>query len=95
MDIVGLAIRLGQDVEQALVRAVDGIRGGLYPANAPEDQTWTSFVACAYCDPDGLGAKDRRIQWQRKKVAPELRRYLDLVEPGASGDDACDPRGGS
>jgi hypothetical protein len=79
----------------ALRVAVDGISGGLYPANAPEDQPWTSFVACPYCDPDGLGAKDRRIQWQRKKGAPELRRYLGLVEPGEAPDDGHGDEAGS
>jgi hypothetical protein len=43
-------------------------------------------VVCAYCDPDGLGAKDRRLQWARKQGAPELRSYLGLVDPDADAD---------
>ncbi len=68
---------------QVLTTVVDGIAGGLFPANVPEDQPWASFVSCPYCDPDGLGGKDRRVQWQRKKFAPELTAYLALTEPDA------------
>ncbi len=66
---------------EVLAIIADGIAGGVFPANVPEDRPWSSFVACPYCDPDGLGAKERRVQWQRKKTAPELREYLALTEP--------------
>jgi hypothetical protein len=66
---------------EVLAIVTDGIAGGLFPANVPEDRPWSSFAACPYCDPDGLGAKERRVQWQRKKSAPALRHYLGLTEP--------------
>jgi hypothetical protein len=67
-----------------LATIADGIAGGLFPANPPED-AYGGWVACAYCDPDGLGAKDRRAAWARKKLDPLLRPYVDLAEP-ADGD---------
>ncbi len=59
----------------------DGIGGGLFPARAPEDRAWSPYPACPYCDPDGLGAKERRAQWVRKRSDPVLQAYVTLVEP--------------
>ena len=70
-----------QRYAQVLDTVTDGITRGIFPANVPEDRPWSPFAACPYCDPDGLGAKERRVQWQRKKVAPELAPYLELIEP--------------
>ncbi len=72
-----------QRYAEVLSAVVEGIAGGVFPANVPEDRPWSSFPACPYCDPDGLGAKERRVQWQRKKTAPEVAPYLDLIEPDA------------
>ena len=80
----GLTPAVEERYAEVLATIVDGIAGGLFPANAPEDQPWSSFVACAYCDPDGLGAKDRRLQWQRKRDADVLAPYLALVDPEAA-----------
>jgi ATP-dependent helicase/nuclease subunit B len=66
---------------EVLTVIADGIAGGLFPARAPEDAPWLTWIPCPYCDPDGLGAKDRRVQWQRKRSDPALAAYLDLVEP--------------
>jgi RecB family exonuclease len=66
---------------EVLTTITDGIRQGVFPANAPEDRPWSPFVACVYCDPDGLGAKERRVQWEAKKHAPEIAGYLALTEP--------------
>lgn len=71
---------------EVLTVIADGVAGGLFPANAPEDQPWLDWTPCPYCDPDGLGAKDRRIQWQRKKNDPVLASYVALIEPEAPED---------
>jgi ATP-dependent helicase/nuclease subunit B len=76
---------LTPEVEQryrdVVATVVDGIAGGIFPANVPEDRPWNPYVACPYCDPDGLGAKDRRIQWERKKSAPRVAAYVALIDP--------------
>ena len=64
---------------EVLQVVADGIGGGIFPANAPEDRTWSPWPACVYCDPDGLGAKERRVQWNDKKGAPEIAAYLALI----------------
>ena len=69
-----------------LTTVVDGIADGLFPSNAPEDQPWLSWVACAYCDPDGLGAAERRSRWDAKRADPALADYLALVEPESAGE---------
>jgi RecB family exonuclease len=81
--------RIGYDVTprveerfaHVLAVIADGIAAGVFPHRAPEDQPWLDWVACGYCDPDGLGAKRRRDEWARKKHAPELAGYLGLIEP--------------
>lgn len=65
---------------EVLTAVVDGIKHGLFPANAPEDKPFLSWIECAYCDPDGLGAKDRRVQWEQKKDDPALAPYVTLVD---------------
>lgn len=62
----------------------DSVAGGLFPARAPEDQPWLTWIPCEYCDPDGLGAKRRRDEWERKKHDPRLATFLALVEPEAA-----------
>lgn len=87
-------LRIGYELTDAvltryrsvLATVVDGIAQGVYPANAPEDQAWSSYPGCIYCDPDNLGAKERRLQWDRKKHASEIGSYLALTEP-AEGND--------
>ena len=72
-----------QRYAQVLGTVVDGIAGGLFPHYPPEDQPWASWVQCPYCDPDGLGAADRRARWEAKRSDPALAGYLALVEPGS------------
>lgn len=61
---------------------VAGIEGGHFPAR-PAEPGWRPWVECDYCDPDGLGTADRWRLWRRKRLAPELRDYVRLVEPEA------------
>ncbi len=84
--------QIGYDVDERVDRRfaevltviADSVAGGLFPARAPEDQPWLTWIPCEYCDPDGLGAKRRRDEWERKKHDPRLGTFLALVEPEAS-----------
>jgi ATP-dependent helicase/nuclease subunit B len=91
--------QIGYDVDERVDRRfadvlaviADSVAGGLFPARAPEDQPWLTWIPCEYCDPDGLGAKRRRDEWERKKHDPRLATFLALVEPdtvanGGQGD---------
>jgi ATP-dependent helicase/nuclease subunit B len=84
--------QIGYDVDERVDRRfadvlaviADSVAGGLFPARAPEDQPWLTWIPCGYCDPDGLGAKRRRDEWERKKYDTRLGAFLALVEPDAS-----------
>ena len=60
---------------------LDGIAAGLYPSH-PEPPQWRPFVPCRFCEPDGLGTRDRHNDWTRKLADPSLRPYLAVAEPG-------------
>jgi ATP-dependent helicase/nuclease subunit B len=62
----------------------DGIAGGLFPHRPPEDDGWASYIECPYCDPDGLGVKEHRDRWERKRHDPRLAAYVALVDPDAA-----------
>lgn len=72
----------------------DGIAAGLYPPH-PEPPQWRPFVPCRFCDPDGLGTRDRYNDWIRKLTDPDLRPYLAVAEPAllAALDEAADDPG--
>lgn len=78
---VGLDIT--PDVEAGFVAAItviaDGIGGGLFPVRPPDDDGFTGFRPCAYCDPDGLGSDDHRERWSRKRHDPRLAAYVALI----------------
>ena len=59
---------------------VDGIEAGHFPLH-PAEPTWRSWNPCWFCAPDDLGTRQVHRAWERKRLAPELRRYLGLVEP--------------
>jgi ATP-dependent helicase/nuclease subunit B len=65
----------------ALAVIADGIAGGLFPHRPPKDDGWGGFIECPYCDPDGLGDREHRDRWERKRHDPRLAGYLALVEP--------------
>ena len=60
---------------------LDGIAAGLYPSR-PEPPQWRPFVPCRFCEPDGLGTRNRHNDWTRKLTDPDLRPYLAVAEPG-------------
>lgn len=68
---------------EALAVIADGIAAGLFPHRPPKDDGYAGFIECAYCDPDGLGTKEHRARWMRKRFDPRLKTYLRLVEPDA------------
>ena len=69
-------------VGTTLATIVDGIEQGVFPAR-PTANSSDPFVRCRYCDPDGLGATDRRRAWERKRRDPALVGYARLAEPEA------------
>ena len=75
----------------------DGIAAGLFPLH-PEPPQWRPFVPCRFCDPDGLGTRDRYNDWIRKLTDPDLRPYLAVAEPAllaALDEPADDPGNGT
>jgi RecB family exonuclease len=86
---------IGYDVDgdvarhfDAALRAIaDGIAAGCFTAIPPAPGPRGPFIECEYCDPDGLGTADRWREWERKRNAPELSRFLS---PLHAPDDAVD-----
>lgn len=64
---------------------VSSIAAGVFPARPSEKPAFT-WVDCWFCTPDGLGAADRRREWERKRRDPALARYVALAEPDAEAD---------
>jgi ATP-dependent helicase/nuclease subunit B len=67
-------------IDEVLREIVAGIAGGIFPQH-PEPEKFSVYTACRYCDPDELGTRERRREWERKLAAPELRPYLRLADP--------------
>jgi RecB family exonuclease len=70
------------EVGGALGEIVDGIKSGIFPGRPPVDPAYL-WVDCWYCSPDGLSAAEARRDWERKRLGPQLSRYVALVEPEA------------
>ena len=70
----------------AVATIADGIGAGLFPHRPPDNDGWGGYTPCPYCDPDGLGAAEHRVAWQRKQQDPALERYLRLI--GSAADEA-------
>lgn len=64
----------------ALRVAVDGIAAGRFPMRPPEPG-WSPFTECRFCDPDDLGTADRYRDWERVRLADELRDYVGYIDP--------------
>ena len=64
--------------DTALRTIVDGIDAGCFPA-FPVAPGPRPFVACHYCDPDGLGTADVWRAWERKQHAPAVAPFLALA----------------
>ena len=59
---------------------VGGIGRGLFPAR-PGERRNEGFENCQLCPYDRLCLSDRARIWERKRLVPELRDYVDLAEP--------------
>lgn len=81
-----LSAQVEERFDAVLRTIVDGIAGGVFPARPPEPG-WRLWVECPFCDPDGLGTLDRRLEWERKRHAPEVAGYFALAEPDEQGED--------
>lgn len=75
----------GYEVEVTRARVLDAVRGivdgisaGVFPAR-PEPGAWGGFVACRFCEPDGLGVREQLRDWQRKRRDPALAGYVALI----------------
>jgi len=83
-----ITLPLTPEVDQACGAALaviaDGIAGGLFPQRPPDGDGWAGYIECRYCDTDGLGVKEVRDRWERKRRDPRLGRYLALVDPAAT-----------
>lgn len=69
-------------LRNALRIAVDGMASGLFPMKPPEP-AWSQFTGCQFCDPDNLGTTDRYREWERVRLAPQLRTYVGFIDPDA------------
>jgi hypothetical protein len=67
----------------------DGLESGLFPMRPPEPR-WRPWIACEYCEPDGLGTAERYREWERIRQDTALRAYLAVVEPDAVADETHD-----
>ena len=69
-----------QQFRDTLSVIVGGIGRGLFPAR-PGERRNEGFENCQLCPYDRLCLSDRARIWERKRLVPELRDYVDLAEP--------------
>ncbi|HVL98214.1 MAG TPA: PD-(D/E)XK nuclease family protein [Egibacteraceae bacterium] len=74
-------------LQRALTVAADGIAAGRFPMRPPEPG-WSMFTECRFCDPDDLGTAERYRDWERVRLAAELRDYVAYMEPAVLTADA-------
>jgi ATP-dependent helicase/nuclease subunit B len=67
-------------VGTAIATIVDGIRAGVFPSHPPADKPWFG-TGCDHCFPEGVHNNDARRDWERKRLDPALRAYVELSEP--------------
>lgn len=67
---------------------VSSIAAGYFPAKAPEQPDFT-WVQCPYCNPDKLGHREVREQWERKRHDAVLGSLIALIDADAvnGGDE--------
>jgi ATP-dependent helicase/nuclease subunit B len=69
-------------VGDTLGTMVEGIERGVFPHHPTDTSTTpTRWVACPFCDPDGLGVIELRRQWDRKRSDTGLALFANLAEP--------------
>jgi len=57
------------------------IGGGAFPP-VPTADMFVPWVECEFCDPDHLGPGERRRDWERKREAPALAGFRELLGDG-------------
>jgi PD-(D/E)XK nuclease superfamily len=70
-----------EHLREVLQVITDGISAGIFVLRPDAPDPWRPWVTCAPCDPDGAATATVWSQWHHKRRAPELRRYIELVEP--------------
>jgi hypothetical protein len=91
------ALTVDHDAERRLYEIIetiiDGIAAGIFVLRPDPPDPWRPWITCAPCDPDGAGTATAWGQWQHKRGAPELRSFIDLIEPsdGTEPEDAVTP----
>ena len=58
---------------------LDGIGAGLFPSH-PGQRGLDNFESCRFCPYDMMCARQRDRVWERKRSAPELAAYVQMVE---------------
>jgi RecB family exonuclease len=77
---VPLTDTVADRVDHVLATIVDLIESGTFPCRMDPPDT-SPFRFPSLVDPDGRSQGDRAREWQRKRAAPSLARYLALAEP--------------
>jgi ATP-dependent helicase/nuclease subunit B len=80
--------RRGYDVDDAVLAGfqealgviLDGISSGLFPAR-PGKAMRDTYENCNLCPYDRVCPGNRSRLWERKRSAPDLKRYLEMAEP--------------
>lgn len=67
---------------EVLTTIADGIEAGLFPGRpgAPSSRIGKPpFERCTYCDFDAVCTRDRGVEWEQVRLAPQLRGILELA----------------
>ena len=77
--------------DEVVTAVVGGIREGVFPGFARPGDDRSGYVACPYCNPDGIGTEDVVRSWRRKRSDPALAGFSQLADP--TEPDAAAPAG--
>ncbi|MCY3733337.1 MAG: PD-(D/E)XK nuclease family protein [Chloroflexi bacterium] len=59
---------------------IDSVKQGRFPANPGEEYRRTRGRHCAYCSFDAICPAERRRNWERIRLDPQLADYVELSE---------------
>ncbi|MGH7578201.1 MAG: PD-(D/E)XK nuclease family protein, partial [Longimicrobiales bacterium] len=79
---------------ETLATIAAGIAAGVFPQRPPDKPSW-AYIECPYCDPDGLGHREARRRWERKREHSALAAYRELAEPSATDTVSAHQRSGT
>ncbi|MCX7620669.1 MAG: PD-(D/E)XK nuclease family protein [Acidimicrobiales bacterium] len=69
-----------QRLREVLGVIVDGIENGCFPARPGDEEYFSGFVNCGFCEFDRLCSNRRAEQWEKVRWHPALERYRELAE---------------